>query len=79
MQEQYTVQRTIPDHGMKPVIYISVGNRLCQLPPSLRLKPGDIVHIQRAKEERPSDQTASPAGGYRDRKKPVLLNYDRDD
>lgn len=79
MQEQYTVHRTNPDYGINPVTYINVGQKMCQVPTRLNLKPGDKIIIERAVVESPSTEIGQPASYARDRKKVTVPDDGCDD
>lgn len=59
--EQYIVHEAQPLYqpNATPVLYIVVGQKICQMTPRLNLKAGDVVIIERCKVEQDS---MSPKG-----------------
>jgi hypothetical protein len=73
-REIYPVHRSIPgEWGGLPITYIIVNQRPCQLPPSLQLKPGDRIMVDRVKVEKPSDELNVSCGHTVIKKKRVLM------
>jgi len=76
-REQYLVHRSIPgEWGGSPITYIVVNQRVCQLPQSLKLKPGDIIMVERVKAEKPSDEVNVAGGKTVIKNKKALMRDD---
>ncbi len=53
--EEYIVCETVPEFGLKPMLYILVGDKRCGVPVRLELQPGDVIMIDRSARQNETD------------------------